>query len=158
MLLIAQICATASIAAWLTLGALDNIRHPQVNETYTAQVMAMTRMAEEYPDEFKLVAHRAVTNRKFQAGMFRLVVIAETIATLVLWAGVLVMIASLLGLSSNETGRVIAMCGSVMFTCVWSGFLIVGNYFCYWFCHEGAQNTHYQMTLWGLGTSILIAM
>ncbi|MFL2786550.1 MAG: DUF2165 family protein [Paracoccaceae bacterium] len=36
--------------------------------------------------------------------------------------------------------------------------MIAGNWFCYWFCHEGAQNTHFQMTLWGMATMVLIAI
>ena len=50
----------------------------------------------------------------------------------------------------------IALFGATAFVAIWSGFLVVGNYFSYWFCHEGAQNTHYQMTLWGLATAILL--
>ncbi len=154
----AQTLATGLIAAWLTLGVRDNILHPSVNETYTAEVMEMTRMRNEYPDAFAPVAHRAVTNRRAQLWAFRTVVAAEAVATLLLWAGVLGLILALAGVAALETGRTIAMIGTMAFTAVWAGFLIVGNHFCYWFCHEGAQNTHYQMTLWGVATMILLAL
>lgn len=156
--LAAQTLATSLIAAWLTLGVRDNILHPRVNETYTAEVMEMTRMRAEYPEAFAPVAHRAVTNRNVQLWAFRLVVGAELVATLVLWAGVVALLMAIAGNGAVETGRSIALTGAMLFTAVWAGFLIVGNYFCYWFCHEGAQNTHYQMTLWGLGTMILLAV
>ena len=157
-LVAAQTLATGLIAAWLTLGVRDNLLHPSVNETYTAEVMEMTRMKAEYPDAFAPVAHRAVTNRRLQLLAFRAVVAAELIATLLLWAGVVGLLMALVGTGMVENGRSIAMIGAMAFTAVWAGFLIVGNHFCYWFCHEGAQNTHYQMTLWGLGTMIFLAM
>lgn len=157
-LLAAQALCTSLIAAWLTLGVRDNILHPSVNETYTTEVMAMLRMRDEYPDAFASVAHRAVTDRRIQPLAFRLVVAAEFLAALVLWVGVIALMMGIAGTVSAGTGRSIAMIGAMMFTAIWAGFLVVGNHFCYWFCHEGAQNTHFQMTLWGVGTLILLAM
>lgn len=87
-LLAAQALTTSLIAAWLTLGARDNLLHPSVNETYTAEVMEMARMREDYPDTFAQVAHRAITNRATQQLAFRVVVAVEVSTTLVLWAGV----------------------------------------------------------------------
>lgn len=157
-LLAAQALTTSLIAAWLTLGARDNLLHPSVNETYTAEVMEMARMREEYPDAFAQVAHRAITNRATQQLAFRVVVAVEVSTTLVLWAGVIALLMAMAGIASPEAGRTVAMIGAMLFTAIWGSFLIVGNHFCYWFCHEGAQNTHYQMTLWGLGTLILLAV
>ncbi|MEL6886173.1 MAG: DUF2165 domain-containing protein [Pseudomonadota bacterium] len=157
-ILSAQALCTALVAAWLTLGVRDNILHPAVNETYTAEVMEMTRMRADYPDAFAHVSHRAVTNRSVQTWAFRLVVGLELVAALILWAGVVGLLMALAGTGTVDTARSIAMSGTMLFTAIWAGFLIVGNHFCYWFCHEGAQNTHYQMTLWGIGTMILLAL
>jgi predicted small integral membrane protein len=157
-LLSAQALCTSLIAAWLTLGVRDNILHPSVNETYTAEVMEMTRLRAEYPDAFASVAGRAITDRRVQQLAFRVVVGVELVATLILWAGAVALLMALAGTGTIETGRSIAMIGTMLFTAVWAGFLIVGNHFCYWFCHEGAQNTHYQMTMWGIGTLILLAV
>ncbi|MEO0667234.1 MAG: DUF2165 domain-containing protein [Pseudomonadota bacterium] len=157
-LVAAQTLATGLIAAWLTLGVRDNLLHPSVNEVYTAEVMEMTRMRDEYPDAFAPVAHRAVTDRRLQLLAFRAVVAAELVATLLLWAGVVGLLMALMGTGTVTGGRSTAMIGAMAFTAVWAGFLIVGNHFCYWFCHEGAQNTHYQMTLWGMGTMILLGL
>ena len=155
-LLAAQALATSLLAAWLTLGVRDNILYPSVNETYTAEVMEMTRLKAEYPDAYAPLAHRAITDRRLQQLAFRLVVCAELLAAIVLWIGVVALFMGMAGTGSPDTARSIAMTGAMLFTAVWAGFLIVGNHFCYWFCHEGAQNTHYQMTLWGLGTLILL--
>ena len=157
-LMLAHLIATGLIASWLTLGLRDNLLHPALNETYTAEVLSMTRMQKEYPEQFAIVAHRAVTDRKLQRLAFRIVVVAEALACALLWIGVVALLMGLAGAAAPQTGQVLALLGATAFTAVWGGFLVVGNHFYYWFCHEGAQNTHYQMTLWGLGTMILISL
>ena len=156
-LLVAQIIATCSLASWLTLGVRDNLLHPSVNETYTAEVMNMTRMRLEYPAEFAQVAHRAIADRRIQLIAFRLVIGAELLTTLLLWLGTIALLLGLAGAAKTETAQMLALYGASAFVAIWSAFLIVGNHFCYWLCHEGAQNTHFQMTLWGLATVILLA-
>ncbi|MCR9126871.1 MAG: DUF2165 domain-containing protein [Rhodobacteraceae bacterium] len=156
MILIAQASSLALIAAWLATGVWDNLRHPSVNETYTAQVLSMARMAQEYPAEHAQVAHRAIHGRALQRLAFRIVVAAELVAALVLWAGVVALLMALAGTATPEIARTIALAGALLFTAVWGAFLVVGNYFSYWFCHEGAQNTHYQMTLWGMANMVLL--
>lgn len=156
-LILAQILTTASLAAWLSSGVWDNIFHPTQNEVYTAQVMAMERIREDYPEAFEPVKHRAITNRTVQLFAFRAVVLAELAATLLLWIGTAALVLAFFGAASLDTARGLAMFGGIAFTAVWSAFLVVGNYFSYWFGHEGAQNTHYQMTLWGIGVMVLLA-
>ena len=155
-ILVAQLCATASLAAWLTIGVKDNILIPSLNEPYTADVMAMVEMEKEYPEAHAHVAHRAITNRTVQRTAFCIVVSMELLATVLLWIGTVALLMALFGTATVDTARSLALYGTTAFTAVWSGMLIVGNHFNYWFSHEGAQNTHYQMTLWGIGTSILI--
>ncbi len=156
-LLVAQIVATGALAGWLTTGVRDNILFPSLNETYTAEVLEIARMREEYPEAYKEVAHRAITDRRVQVWAFRLVVLAELSATILLWTGVVALVMALAGAMAADTARMLATYGATAFITVWSAFLIVGNYFCYWFGHEGAQNTHFQLTLCGLGTLILLA-
>lgn len=156
IILLAQILTVTGIAAWLSTGVWDNIVHPANNETYTAQVMGMTRMHEMYPDEYARVAHRAINNRTLQRLAFRFVVLAELCSTLMLWIGVGALIGALFGAVDPDIARALALLGAAMFTSIWAGFLVVGNYFCYWFCHEWGQNAHFQMALWGMGTMILL--
>lgn len=157
-LIFAQLVTTGAVTAWLTTGLRDNILYPSQNEDFTAEVLEMRRLKADYPNAFAPVAHRAITNRNTQLVLFKSVVAAELIATLVLWVASLSLALSLLGLVDPQTARALALVGTACFTMVWAGMLIVGNHFCYWFCHEGAQNTHYQMTLWGVGTMILLAI
>ncbi len=156
VLLLAQLLTTASLAGWLSTGVWDNIFHPTQNEVYTAQVMAMDLIREQYPEAFEPVKHRAITDRGVQLLAFRAVVLAELIATILLWIGTGALALALFGAAALDTARALALLGCIAFTAVWSAFLVVGNYFSYWFGHEGAQNTHYQMTLWGIGVMILL--
>ena len=73
-----------------------------------------------------------------------------------LWVGAISFALAINDQIEADTARMLGLLGALTFTTTWAGFLIVGNWFCYWFCHEGAQNTHYQMTLWGLATMILL--
>ena len=158
ILLLAQSVSILSLAAWLTLGLRDNLLYPSLNGSITAEVMAMTRMEREFPAEFQQVAHRAIRNEKTQKLAFRFVLLAELATVILLWLGTTALVLSLFGAASPETARTLALPGALAFTAIWAGFLVVGNHFCYWYCHDGAQNTHYQMTLWGLGTMILLAL
>ncbi len=156
-ILFAQLVTTTALAGWLTTGVRDNLLYPSLNETYTAEVLEITRMREEYPEAYEKVAHRAIIDRRLQLWAFRLVVAAELTATVLLWIGTLALLLALPGAIDAEVARTWAVIGVVAFVCVWSSFLIVGNHFCYWFGHEGAQNTHFQLTIWGVGTLILLA-
>ena len=156
-LIFAQTIATGSIAAWMFTGVRDNILYPTQNETYTAEVMEMRRIREDFPEAFAPVSHRAVTDRRTQVRAFRAVVIVETLAFVVLALGTIAMIGALFGVVGVNGARAIAIIGAAAFICVWAGMLIVGNHFCYWFGHEGAQMTHFQMNLWGLAVLILLA-
>lgn len=158
VVLLAQILSLSALAAWLTTGVWDNILHPENNETFTAQVMEMVRMRDEYPAEYARVAHRAVSNRFVQNGLFRLVVLYETVATGVLWAGIALLALAWAGAVDMDLARAIALLGALMFTSIWAGFLVIGNYFCYWFCHYEGQTTHYLMTLWGMANMIFLVV
>lgn len=158
VILLCQTASLAFLALWLTSGAWDNLRFPAVNETFTAEVMDMSRLRADYPDAYALVAHRRISNRVLQRTAFRLVVAWEALSVLALWGGFMLMALALFGLQSVEVARALAMISVLMFTTTWAMFLIVGNHFCYWFGHEGAQNTHFQMTLWGMATLIFLAV
>lgn len=157
-LLLAQTLATCSLAIWMLSGVWDNLKYPHHNEDFTAEVMEMRRLKDGYPGAYEDVKHRAITKRAIQVFVFRLVVFAECLACLLLLLGTAMLVASAFGGVLTDTARGVALLGSAIFTSIWAGMLIVGNYFCYWFAHEGAQLTHFHMCTWGLLTSILIAV
>lgn len=157
-ILIAQTASVLFLALWLTTGVFENIFYPVLNSTFTAEVLDMKRMREDYPDAYAMVAHRRITSPKVQAFLFRLVVVWELFAVVALWLAVIAFAMALFGSATVDTARVLGVLATLAFTATWAGFLIIGNWFCYWFCHEGAQNTHFQMTLWGLATLILLVL
>lgn len=159
VLLVAGCVNLAFMAAWLTIGVFENLFHPFLNETYTAQVMDMERMREEYPEAYEHVAYRRVTNRKIRRRLFSFIVGWELLAVAGLWLGVGALAGAASGIVVISTGLSLGLIGAMMFCATWAGFLIAGNYFCYWFGHEGGQNTHFQMLLWGLANCVgLIAL
>ena len=158
ILLLAQTVSVASLALWLGSGLRDNILYPEMNRTFARQVLGMKRMADEYPEHYELVAHRRVMSERWCARLFGLIVLAETAAVIALVVGVIWLGAAVFGLAAPEPARGAALFGALAFTSVWAAFLICGNHFTYWYCHEAAQTTHFHLTLWGLGTMIFLAI
>ncbi|WP_239113187.1 DUF2165 family protein [Shimia biformata] len=157
MTLFAQAISLALPAAWLTLGVRDNLVHPDLNETYTAEVLSQARMKNDYPEAYARVAHRSINSRTVQRAAFRLVVAGELSTVIVMWAGVIALLA--LGFTgAPDWARPLAQLGALMFTTIWAMFTVVGNHFSYWFCHEGAQNTHFQLALWGTANLIFLSL
>ena len=158
MTLFAQTVSLALPAAWLTTGVRDNILHPPVNEVFTAQVLTMERMRTDWPQEYARVEHRAINNRGVQKGLFRLIVVSELVTALVMWGGVILLGLATLGIALPSLARDVAMIGALLFTAIWAMFTIVGNHFSYWFAHEGAQNTHFQLVLWGMANMVFLSV
>ena len=156
-LIIAQTGMVLMLAVWLSVAVYDNIRTPAVNGTLVSEVLTMQRLQDEYPDLYALHQGRVVTDERVHRFMFRLIVTAEVLTAIALWAGAVTMALAFWGAVQIETARGIAMLGALAFSGVWSGFLIFGNYWCYWMCHDGAQSTHFKLVLWGLGVLLLLA-
>ncbi|MDJ0822179.1 MAG: DUF2165 family protein [Paracoccaceae bacterium] len=138
------------MAAWMTVGALENLFHPFLNETYTAEVMDMQRMREEYPEAYTHVAYRRLTSPTLRKRLFAFIVGAELLAMALLWIAAVSVLLALFGAVNAGTALSLGLAGTAAFASIWAGFLVVGNWFCYWFGHEGGQNTHFQMLQWGL--------
>ena len=155
-ILLAQTGCVFFITGWLTTGAFENLIHPKLNSTLTAEVLDMVRMREEFPEAYSDVAYRRVANPAVQNALFWLIVAWEMVATALLWVGLGALLLALFGSVEPASARTLAVLGTLAFTSVWAGFLIGGNWFCYWFAHDDTQKTHYHMTLWGLGTLILL--
>lgn len=156
VVLICQMGMLFFLAAWLTTGVYENIRFPHINSEFTNQVLDMTRLRNETPDFYATVSHRRISSDRVHRLLFAVIVLWELMATIVLWVGVLALGMSLFGQVDPDTARAFALMGAFLFTCTWAGFLVAGNWFCYWMWHDAAQNTHFQMTLWGVSTMVLI--
>ena len=156
--LIAQTFVTACCAGWMTLGVKDNIQHPAMNRTIVTAVLQMERLAEMYPDDYRHIAHRRITNPAIHNAVYRLIVVGELVAAMLLWIGGFWLALAAAGSADADSARVAALIGLLAFTSIWTGFLIAGNHFGYWYCHEWAQNTHFQLTIWGTAAMILVTV
>jgi predicted small integral membrane protein len=158
MLLVAQTCLTGYLALWLSFGVRDNLVHPAMNGTFTAQVLALERMRAAYPDDYRAIEHRRITTAWVQRLLFRFIVTCEVLVCLLLWGATVWMGLAVIGRADPVEARTAALAASLGFTSIWSGFLIAGNHFAYWYCHEWAQNTHFQLALMGIGAILLLAI
>ncbi len=156
--LIAQAVFTLSLGTWMFAGVRDNILHPDMNRLFVAQVLRLDRIREDYPDDYAHISHRAIHNETVHLWMFRLVVLIELVACIALLVSAGLLFAALAGFGGIETARSIAILSTLIFTSIWCGFVIVGNHFAYWYCHEGAQVTHFHLALLGLGNMIFLAV
>lgn len=158
MILVSQFALVASLAAWILTGVYDNLRHPALNEAAVAMVVRFDLLADEFPAEYAEVKARKIDDPTTIRFLYRAIVLWEIFASLVLIAGALALLGGLLGAADVELARGLAMLGALLFTLTWVGFLVGGNYFCYWYCHQGTQATHFFLTLWGVLVIVLLAL
>ncbi|MEM8787146.1 MAG: DUF2165 family protein [Pseudomonadota bacterium] len=155
-LLVAQLGALSVVTAWLLLGVRDNVLYPDQNRILTSMVVRMELLKREHPDAFAQIGHRRIENPALLNTLFWIIVGAEILVSLVMLVGVGALAGAALGLLPAAGARAVAVLGAFGFTMIWASFLVAGNHFAYWFCHKEQQFTHYQMTMWGLGTLIFV--
>lgn len=158
MILVAQTCLLAYLAAWLTLGVRDNIFHPSINGIFTEQVLELQRLEAEAPADYALLKHRRITNKALQWGLYRVIIAAEVAVSILLWVGVAWMLMAAMGFADPGQAKVVALAGALGFTSIWAGMLVAGNHFAYWYFHEWAQNTHFQLAYWGIAAMIFLSV
>ncbi len=149
MTLFAEAVMTGLIGLWMATGALDNWRFPELNRATVAQVMRMERMEQQYPEEFSHVAHRRVSDVRVVNLAFRLIVLWESLSAILLCLGSAMLAVAALTGGDIGFARNIAIAGALSFTVNWAGFLIGGNYLCYYYCHFEGQFTHFMLVIWG---------
>lgn len=155
---LAQTGLLASLTAWIFTGARDNWLFPYMNQNAIASVVRMDGLAEEYPEDYACIAHRRITDEGTIRLLYRVIVLWETLATVLLALGTGAMVLSLVGAVDSEAARGLGMIGAVVFTLNWAGFTVGGNHFGYWYLHAPTQATHFLLALWGTGTMILLAL
>lgn len=157
-LTLAQIGLLASLTAWMFTGARDNWLFPYMNQNAIAMVVRMDGLEAAFPDDYTCIAHRRITDDQHIRLLYRLIVLWESLATLLLAFGTIAVGLSLIDLVGSETARGIGMLAALVFTLTWAGFTIGGNHFGYWYLHAPTQATHFLLALWGTGTMILLAL
>ena len=149
MTLIAAAVMVLLLGLWMLVGVWDNWRYPRINKDIVAQVMRLERMEQDYPNEFARVAHRRVSSESHISVAFWMVCLWESLATILLLIGAVLLGSASMNGADPETARNVALAGALVFTSNWAGFLIGGNYFLYYFCHFEGQFTHFLLLIWG---------
>ena len=149
-ILLIEAVLVAGLGVWMAVAVYDNWRHPALNREAVAMVMRFDLMERGYPDDFALVAHRKVSNPKIIDLAFQTIRLMETLAAVVLLvaAGMLVLAAFGGVLPVLATG--LALAAVTFFSMIWAGFIVGGNYFHYYYCHQWGQSNHFMFMYWGL--------
>ncbi len=108
--------SVAFMATWLTIGGFENVFHPFLNETYTAEVMDMAHMHEDYPEAYQFVAYRRLTNVRLRRFLFRIIAGWEVSAAVVLWIGAIALAMAASGALAPDTALALGLAGTMMFT------------------------------------------
>ncbi|GHF47943.1 DUF2165 family protein [Seohaeicola zhoushanensis] len=145
-----------SLGLWMAVAVADNWRIPALNRQVLAQVLRLELMERDYPEAFALVADRRVRSERTIDLLFGFVRWAETIAAVLLLGAALLLAAAAAGMAAAGFASVCATLATAFFALVWAGFIIGGNYYCYWYCHQSAQANHFMLLFWGLGVLLVL--
>ncbi len=156
LLLLVDAALVAGLAVWMTVAVADNWRHPKLNEEAVAMVVRFDLMAEQYPDDYLALAHRRIDDPRTIGLVFRAMRLAETLAAVLLILATLSLLAAATGFLSPVFAQGFAIASCAFFVCIWAGFVIGGNYFAYWYCHQWAQSNHFMMMYWGLFVLLIV--
>ncbi|WP_158966114.1 DUF2165 family protein [Chachezhania sediminis] len=158
MILLAQCFAVSVLAAWMVVGVLGNLRHPSINGELVDDVLTMTSLQSGFPSAYERLKHRRIDNAGLRRLVYRAAITLECAAAIGLTLGAILLFLAMLGLAGPVAARSVAVVGAILFSSVWAGFVIIGDYFCYWCGHESAQNTHFQLLMCGLGTILFLCV
>lgn len=153
---LSQALLVASLAGWIITGVVDNMLYPKINRDVVAMVMRLELLEQEWPKEFAQVAHRRVESDAVITWAFRALVAWEALASLLLTLGAIALLMGTVGTADLDWARGFASLGVIVFTLTWAGFLVGGNYFCYWYCHFAPQVTHFMLAIWGSVTLVYL--
>ncbi len=154
---IAQMVLVLAQAAWLSLGALDNLRYPSINRDDVGRVLRLETLAEHEPEIYKMVAWRRIENPQTVRRVFALIVACECMVALALWLGGLGLLLAMTGVVTQNGASTLAILAVLGFIMIWAAFLIGGQWFQYWHGTHG-QMTHFLAAIWGIVTLIVLAM
>ncbi|MDG4650527.1 DUF2165 family protein [Roseibacterium sp. SDUM158017] len=158
LLLLVEAALVAGLGTWMAVAVADNWRHPKMNEEGVAMVVRFDLMAIEYPEDYRLVAHRRIEDPATIRRLFHTIRAAETLAAISLVVSALLLVLAAARAASSEVATGAAIVSSAFFTLVWGCFVIGGNYFAYWYCHQWAQSNHFMLMYWGFFVLIVLLL
>jgi hypothetical protein len=149
VLFLVEAALVAGLGLWMAVAVADNWRHPRMNEEAVAMVVRFDLMAQDYPEDFALVAHRRIEDPAMIRRLFHAIRLAETAAAVALFLSALLLVLAAGGAVPGVLATGAAIVSAAVFTLIWGGFIIGGNYFAYWYCHQWAQSNHFMLMYWG---------
>jgi len=149
VLLLVEAVLVAGLGTWMAVAVFDNWRHPQLNREAVAMVMRFDIMARDYPEDYAMVAHRRIDRPVVIETAFQMVRLAETLAAITLLGSTLGLLGAALGMVDAQIATLVAIAATAYFTLIWAGFIIGGNYFHYYYCHQWGQSNHFMFMYWG---------
>lgn len=158
LLLLVEAALVAGLGTWMAVAVADNWLNPRLNEEAVAKVLRFDLMLLEYPEDFLLVSHRRITDQRTIGRVFRLIRLSETVAALVLLASSALLVLAATGFVDATLASAAAIVSTTLFTLIWAGFLIGGNYFVYWYCHPWSQSNHFMLLFWGFLVLIVLLL
>lgn len=154
--LLAETLFVGAQAVWLGIGAFENIRMPKANGQMVADVLSLKQLKLEAPELYPMLTSHRIESAGLQRLIFVLIVVAESIASILLAIGTVGLAGAMFGFWDAEIPRVVAALGVIGFTAVWASFLAVGQWFHYWAAYQNAQHTHLLLAIWGTATLCLL--
>lgn len=158
VLLLVDTVLVAALGAWMTIAVYDNWRHAKLNREAVATVMRFDLMKRDYPEDYASVAHRKVDSEATISFLFGVIRWAETLAAILLLAAALGLLGAVFGLVGAEAATVGAIVACTYFTLIWAGFIIGGNYFHYYYCHQWGQSNHFMFMYWGFFVLLVLML
>lgn len=149
VLFLVEAALVGGLGLWMVVAVADNWRHPRMNEEAVAMVVRFDLMAQDYPEDFALVAHRRIADPGTIRRLFHAIRLAETAAAVALCLSALLLVLAAGGAVPGALATGAAIVSAAFFTLIWGGFIIGGNYFAYWYCHQWAQSNHFMLMFWG---------
>ncbi|MBC6437757.1 MAG: DUF2165 family protein [Rhodobacteraceae bacterium] len=156
IILLVEAALVASLGVWMAVAVADNWCHPKLNEDVLAAVVRFDLMAEQDPEHYRLLAHRRVDDPAMVTRLFHAIRLAETSAAVVLFVSAVLLVLAAGGAASVVLATGAAVLSTTFFTLIWAGFVIGGNYFAYWYCHQWAQSSHFMLMYWGFFVLIVL--
>lgn len=147
--LLVNAALVAGLGSWMAVAVVDNWRHPRLNEEAVATVLRFDLMARDYPEDFALMAYRRIDAPRTIRRLFQAIRLAETVAAAALVGSALLILLAAGGFVPVALATGAGIVSTAFFTLIWAGFLIGGNYFAYWYCHQWAQSNHFMLMVWG---------
>ncbi|MEM9247912.1 MAG: DUF2165 family protein [Pseudomonadota bacterium] len=156
VLLLVEAVLVASLGIWMAVAVYDNWRHPRLNREAVATVMRLDLMARDFPDDYAFVSHRRVDSNRLIDVAFHTIRWAETVAAMILGVSSALLIVAAFGWAPATLANGLAVLATTYFCAIWAGFIIGGNYFHYYFCHQWGQSNHFMFMYWGLFVLVIL--